>query len=125
MKKIALVLCLSFPFSAFSADRIMTVDRQSDEAFFEITVQDDDVISGTWLGWCTDWGRLIEDGVNYQAKFYSSYSSSLPEGLIDRPENLDEMNWVLNQHFVGVESSSGLGAYTVRGCSASDLVFGG
>ena len=90
----------------------MTVDRQSPEAFFEVTIEDQGDIAGTWLGWCTDWGRLIQEGVAYQTKFYSSYSSSLPEALIDRPENLDEMNWLINQHLVGVESDSGLGAYT-------------
>lgn len=113
MKKFALALCLTLPLSAMSAERIMTVDRDSEEAFFEVMVQDEGTINGTWLGWCTDWGRLIQDGVNYHAKFYSSYSASLPGGLIDHPENLDEMNWLLNQHFVGTESGSGLGNYTV------------
>jgi hypothetical protein len=113
MKKLMLALCLSLPLTAIGAERFMKVDRDSTEAYFTVKVKDKGTIRGTWLGWCADWGRLIEDGVKYRAKFYSSYSSSFPQGLIDHPEHLDEMNWVLNQHFVGHESKTGLGAFTI------------
>lgn len=113
MKKFTIALCLSLPLSAFSAERIMKVSRDNPDAYFTVKVKDNGSIRGSWLGWCADWGRLIEDGVKYHAKFYSSYSSTFPQGLVDHPENLDEMNWVLNQHFVGAESASGLGTYTI------------
>lgn len=110
--KCVLFFVTMLPLSSFANDRMMSVDRSYPEAYFQIKVQDEGTLNGQWAGWCTDWGTLIEEGVNYKAKYYSSYSQDLPPGLVDHPENLDEVNWIINQHFVGQTSDSGLGAYT-------------
>ncbi|MGF1535403.1 MAG: SdrD B-like domain-containing protein [Elainellaceae cyanobacterium] len=52
-------------------------------------------------------GRIRElDPIEFSAQVYSSYEA-LPAGLIEKPENLDLINWIINQDFVGQASSSG------------------
>lgn len=80
-------------------------------SYFEISIQDSGLLNGKYKGWCGDWTTHIEHDVLYDAKFYSSYSE-LPPGLVDRPENLDEVNWIINQKFVGKNSPGGHGVYT-------------
>lgn len=114
MKKLAITGLLSlFSFSVFSADRIMTVKHlQNAQGYFKISIDDDGLLAGDYAGWCADWAAQIEDDKPYIFKFYSSLRSDFPSGLIDKPENLDEMNWVLNQNFVGKSAGGGLGVYT-------------
>ena len=61
-------------------------------------------------GWCVDTDNAIIEGIVYTANIYSSYET-LPDGLIEYPENLDLVNWILNQGFVGQPSACG-GIYT-------------
>lgn len=61
-------------------------------------------------GWCVDTENSIDQNTVYTAHIYSSYET-LPPGLIDHPENLDLVNWILNQGFVGQPSACG-GIYT-------------
>ena|SRR3989338_8776292 len=94
------------------SERLTSVTKNpNDLSYFDITIQDEGLLNGTYKGWCGDWTTHIEHDVLYSAKFYSSYAE-LPEGLVDHPENLDEVNWILNQHFVGKASPTGLGVYT-------------
>ncbi len=116
MKKLlfaGLLLLSALSHSAFSNDeRLMTVQHLSGAAsYFKITMTDDGLLSGSYPGWCADWASLIEDAT-YETKFYSSYSTQLPEGLIAHPENLDEVNWIANQNFVGKNAGGSLGIYT-------------
>jgi hypothetical protein len=116
MKKLlfaGLLLLSALSHSAFSNDeRLMTVQHLSGAAsYFKITMKDDGLLSGSYPGWCADWASLIEDAT-YETKFYSSYSTQLPEGLIAHPENLDEVNWLINQNFVGKNAGDLLGTYT-------------
>lgn len=75
-------------------------------------------LTGTYLGWCIDTDLPIQAGVIYSADVFSSYEM-LPPGMLEKPENLDAINWIINQNFVGkpapVECSSlpgGLPDYT-------------
>jgi hypothetical protein len=61
-------------------------------------------------GWCVDTDHTIDQYIVYTANIYSSYET-LPDGLIEYPENLDLVNWILNQGFVGQDSACG-GTYT-------------
>ena len=61
-------------------------------------------------GWCVDTGRFIYQDPLYTANVYSSYET-LPTDLIESTENLDLVNWILNQYFVGQSSACG-GIYT-------------
>ncbi|MCU0799171.1 MAG: hypothetical protein MUC62_05810 [Candidatus Thermoplasmatota archaeon] len=79
--------------------------------FPKITVTDGDGLDGDHEGWCVDIGRTINQNTQYNAKVYNSYET-LPSGLVDYPENLDMVNWLLNQDFVGKTSPGGYGTYT-------------
>lgn len=116
MKKIVLkgILLLSMISGAATAtNRVMTVEHlQNSNSYFQIQIEDDGLMKGTYPGWCADWTGVIQDNTPYDVKFYSSLSPNFPSGLLDHPEYLDEMNWILNQHFVGKNAGSGLGVYT-------------
>lgn len=105
------LMIFNFP-SYANESRTMDVEHLSgDSSYFKIKVSDNGLLSGVYPGWCADWASLIEDAT-YETKFYSSYSENLPDGLISYPENLDEVNWIANQDFVGKNAGNGLGVYT-------------
>ncbi len=61
--------------------------------------------------WCIDTDHTINNNVTYTANVFSSYEAA-GEALVDMPENLDSLNWLLNQGFVGQDAGNGLGNYT-------------
>lgn len=88
--------------------------------FVDLVIAGGGALNGTVDGYCIDPDRPIdmenddnangvidpsEVGTSYTAKVYSSYES-LPSGLLGQPENLDLVNWILNQDFSGKASSS-------------------
>jgi len=91
-----------------------------DASYLDITVKDspgtENVFEGmTFDGYCIDTDRGIRPNIDYTAKVYSSYET-LPDeligtGLIEKPENFDQVNWILNQGFEG-QASTGNGTYT-------------
>ena len=69
---------------------------------------------GSWTGPirpCIDTDRVIYENTLYSAMVYSSMES-LPAGAVEHPENMDLVNWVLNQGLVGKMSPNGYGTYT-------------
>jgi hypothetical protein len=79
-------------------------------AYFPQTTVTGDPLTGTYEGWCVDTDNVIYQNTNYTANVYSSYET-LPDGSIEYPENLDLVNWIINQGYVG--NSSGCdGTYT-------------
>lgn len=62
-------------------------------------------INGTYLSWCID----LEDGIaNGRVKAFSSYDPYMDLTLIvDKPQNLDLVNWILNQNFIGKTATNG------------------
>jgi hypothetical protein len=89
---------------------IMKVVHPGGDSYFNVTVSDGGVLNGTYDDWCIDTDHSISPGHAYQAMVYSSYED-LPEGLVEFPENLDLVNYIINQGYVGQSSPSG-GAYT-------------
>ena len=63
--------------------------------------------------WCIDAGHGIypNNTVPYDVIVFSSYGDLTNLGNVDNPEHMDKVNWVLNQDFVGKQSSA-WGAYT-------------
>jgi hypothetical protein len=59
-----------------------------------------DLLTGTYDGWCLSTSLGVDAGVQHNANVFSSYAT-LPDGLVDFPGNLDKINWILNQQFVG------------------------
>lgn len=73
------------------------------------------ISSGTYIlgpfdGFCIDTDLAILSQIPYIANVYSSYET-LPAGLVEFPENLDLVNYILNQGWYGQSSPSG-GTYT-------------
>jgi len=66
--------------------------------------------NGTYSSFCVD----TDNGISlrtYLANVYSSYET-LPNGLIENTENIDLVNWIINQSYVGRTSPGGYGTYT-------------
>jgi hypothetical protein len=81
-------------------------------AYFPVTtVSGDAALNGTYEGWCVDIDNTISQNTNYTANVYSSYET-LPAGLIEKPQNLDLVNWIINQDYVGKPAGGSLGNYT-------------
>ncbi|MFA5582588.1 MAG: hypothetical protein WDA09_00105 [Bacteriovoracaceae bacterium] len=100
--------------SLFAQNRSMNVEHlSSGMSYFNVEVSDSGLLKGKYPGWCADWSFPIEDGVQYNTHFWSSLASNIPGDVVDKPENLDEVNWLINQKFVGKNSPTGLGKYTI------------
>ncbi len=79
--------------------------------FPELTVTNGGFLDGVYPGWCVDTDNTINQNTTYTANVYSSYES-IPAGAIEFPENLDLVNWILNQDYIGMTSPGGYGIYT-------------
>lgn len=77
----------------------MRVQRTSPESYFQTTIDGPDWLDGTYNGWCVDTSRTIGQNTNYTANVYSSYEDMA--GIVDKPNNLDAVNWLLNNFQVG------------------------
>jgi hypothetical protein len=83
--------------------------------YFSTIVSEGGILDGIYDGWCVDVDNAIYSGVEYNVKVYSSYNESISDpsaGLVDYPENLGMVNWIINQEFIGQTSPGGFGIYT-------------
>ena len=86
-------------------------------AYFGIIISGESILAGTHPGWCIDTDHTIDQGPIYTANVYPTDNCPedpapvLPEGLVEYPENLDLVNWIINQNFVGQPSACD-GVYT-------------
>lgn len=109
------IFCLSLgllPFQAFSQNTLIAEADGNDQSYLVAMLENGEVVNGTFPGWCTNANIPIEFGEVHRYTFYSSLLSSYPDGLVDRPENLDSVNWLINQRVVG-RPSTGMGNYTL------------
>lgn len=72
------------------------------QSYFKTSISGLNSYVGDYTGWCVDIGRTINTNTNYQAMLYSSLET-LPIGTIDKPQNLDLVNWIINNIKVGVK----------------------
>ncbi|MHC4749473.1 MAG: InlB B-repeat-containing protein [Planctomycetota bacterium] len=86
-----------------------TVEAE-DLAYFLTMIDENSFLTGAYPGWCIDTDNTISQSTQYTVNVYSSYET-LPDSLMEYPENLDLVNWILNQSYVGQLSSSD-GTYT-------------
>ncbi|MBT8302493.1 MAG: hypothetical protein KJO63_14280, partial [Maribacter sp.] len=80
-------------------------------SYFDLRI-DDGSLAGNYAAWCVDVANTLNAGECFDANVYSSYGV-IPNGIVDRPENFDLINWILNQNFVGMTSDNGIDAYTL------------
>jgi hypothetical protein len=81
-----------------------------DAYFPTVTVAGGTVLDGTYDGWCLDTDNVIYQNTWYNANIYSSYEDL--SGKVEYPENMDLVNWIVNQDFVGQPSPGCDGNYT-------------
>lgn len=80
------------------------------QSYFKTQIIGDDFIEGIYNGWCVDLDSNMIDYKLFCARVYSSYET-IPDGMLEKPENLDLVNYILNQHYIGKPSCCGV-AYT-------------
>jgi hypothetical protein len=96
--------------AALPAQVTMQVHDYGPDAYWLITVSGDGALNGVYDGWSMDIDHSIGKDTNYNADVYSS-TESVPAGLIEKPYNLDLVNWILNQEYVGKSSAYGMYTY--------------
>lgn len=76
--------------------------------YFDAIISNGGDLDGTYDSWCVDVGHTIYPGTLYEdIEVWSSYEE-LPEyATIDKPENLDLVNYLVNNYAVGDASISG------------------
>jgi len=77
------------------------------QSYFEDHISGGTILDGMYIGGCLDIGHFISPSVIYTANVYSSYEGLPPTVTIDHPENLDLINWIVNQNFIGKTASDG------------------
>jgi hypothetical protein len=86
--------------------RIVDYPSSGDSSYFktQISGSSEEWLNGTYDGWCVDVGRTINLNTNYTANVYSSIGDDLT-GIVDKPSNMDRVNWLLNnaEFLVGQE----------------------
>jgi hypothetical protein len=80
-------------------------------SYFDVTVTGGTMLDGMYDSWCIDVDNVIYPDSSYMAGVYSSYED-LPADIVEYPENLVYVNWIINQDFVGKTSPGGFGTYT-------------
>jgi hypothetical protein len=72
------------------------------DSYFDATLDGVDLslLDGTYDAWCADAKLEIAESELHEAAVYSSYEP-LPEGLPPDEDNLDLVNWVINQDWEG------------------------
>jgi len=91
-----------------SGSVMLSVDAPGSASYFDSLVSG--VLNGTYRGWCVDLDNLIYSETLYAAQVYSSYDPALPTGVVDKPQDFDLVNYVINQNYVG----QGIPAYDVQ-----------
>lgn len=76
--------------------------------YFTTTVADGSILDGAYNGFCVDTDHTIRPGRQYTMDVYSSYED-LPAGTVEFPENLPQVNYILNQDYVGQTAYDGAG----------------
>jgi hypothetical protein len=77
-----------------------TVAYPGGDSYFNSTIVGAGDLDGTYDGFCVDTSRTIRPGTTYEAYLLSSYDAAAAD-LVDYPENLDLVNWVINQDYAG------------------------
>jgi len=76
-----------------------------DMAYFQISILESEIFDGFHQSWCVDLDRQRIRRW-HTAIVYTPYDK-LPPGIMEFPENLDLVNWILNKDFVGKPSLNG------------------
>ncbi len=72
-----------------------------DPTYLEATITNSGTLDGVYGSFCVDLDHGIKPGTDYEMSAVSSYSSNtdLLGKLVDKPENLDLLNYIINQDY--------------------------
>jgi hypothetical protein len=77
-------------------------------SYFDTTVTNGGILDGIYDGYCIDTDRTISANTSYDVQVFSSYDADLASlGLVEFPENLDLVNYILNRNYIGQPSVAG------------------
>ncbi len=80
-------------------------------SYFDIQLFGENILDGRYEGWSADGNGIIDSPCS--ARVFSSYEyPNIPVEAVSIRYNLDLVNWVLNQHFVGRQSTGKFGINT-------------
>ncbi len=84
----------------------VVVQYQGDPSYFQTTISNAGQFNGTYPGNCIDLDHVIYSGKEYQMNMVSSYSDDhqLLDLLVDKPEYLDNANYMINQDYSNIGS---------------------
>ncbi|WP_026810874.1 DUF7467 domain-containing protein [Arenibacter latericius] len=85
--------------------------KPGSKSYLDLVIADGS-LAGDYAAWCIDVARTLNAGDCFEANVFNSYEP-VPAGVVDKPENFDLINWILNQDFVGELSENGVDAYTI------------
>lgn len=91
---------------------ITTTSKRGPDAYFTLDIHGSNLEGTDLLAWCADIDLNLEVEGPLDFDVYSSYGDNIPDTVFAQPENLDIVNWILNQDYVGKESPNESGAYT-------------
>lgn len=91
---------------------ITTTSKRGPDAYFTLDIHGSNLEGTNLLAWCADIDLNLEVEGPLDFDVYSSYYDNIPETVFAQPENLDIVNWILNQDYVGKESPNESGKYT-------------
>lgn len=87
--------------------QLKAINYPNADSYFDVQLTGGTSLDGTYDAFCIDKTHTIYLNSQYTANIYSSYET-LPDTVltgsdpnIDKPENLDLVNWVINQDFTG------------------------
>ncbi|TYA71825.1 hypothetical protein [Seonamhaeicola marinus] len=86
---------------------ITTTTKRGPEAYFTLDILDTNLAGTDLLAWCADIDLNLEVEGPLDFDVYSSYGDNIPDSVFAQPDNLDVVNWILNQDYVGSESPNG------------------
>lgn len=76
-------------------------------SYFTSTVTNGGILDGTYEGWCIDTDNTINKNTAYTVKVYSSLDTDFESlNLVDFPEKMPYVNYILNQNYVGQQAGT-------------------
>lgn len=102
-------VCPTLPSSPVTA--VWTTNNWT-TSYFTITLSGAGDLNGTYDGYCVDLDSGAPQlGQAYSAQLICTYDAAAA-GYVDKPENLDLVNWILNDDHIGTDAGGALGIYT-------------
>lgn len=81
-------------------------------SYFKTTITNGGILDGIYNGWCIDVNNFIYNNMEYQVKVISSYDPEFSSlGLVEKSQNMDMVNWIINQNYPG-KTAPDLSGYT-------------